>query len=421
MERSPADGLAVTDRTGTQIQRKLGPYIDTFLTSKLLAQLDGHMGDPQLNARVRQSLQKCVAKIEKNQMKDGSWNLSGGWAPILGTSMASQSLEMAKKKGVAVAPSTMARVFDYTRQAAAAPAGARSEASAGVSLYQKAQELEQLSRTDKDRKAHAKEIGEIKSQLADSEVCVGVRLGGRRGVLLLPQHQRQPEAHRRAGVGEVARRHAGPHRQNAECRRHVGRPPLHHGTCRRHQRRDPHSPRGPRAGAFEQLEKPMRPLCVVLLIAQAACVHSGRTPAERAADYLWSQQASDGGWHSSTYGLLRSGQSLTPFVLDALLEADPRPSARVDRAIDFIRRHTNAEGAVGLADDDFPDYPNYATALAVRVFARRGLQAGPMVTYLRAQQFTEQNGWRPADPAYGAWGMGGERRRPPETATSISR
>jgi squalene-hopene/tetraprenyl-beta-curcumene cyclase len=38
-----------------------------------------------------------------------------------------------------------------------------------------------------------------------------------------------------------------------------------------------------------------------------------------------------------------------------------------------------------------------------------------MVAYLRLQQFTEQNGWRPQDPAYGAWGMGGDRRTPPDT------
>src|SRR5205085_9359780 len=41
VEASSADGLAVTNDKGTQIQRKLGPYIDTFLTSMLLAQVDG--------------------------------------------------------------------------------------------------------------------------------------------------------------------------------------------------------------------------------------------------------------------------------------------------------------------------------------------------------------------------------------------
>src|SRR3981189_3531697 len=34
VEDSPADGLAVTGLHGTQIQRKLGPYIDTFMATK---------------------------------------------------------------------------------------------------------------------------------------------------------------------------------------------------------------------------------------------------------------------------------------------------------------------------------------------------------------------------------------------------
>src|SRR5215831_6238217 len=40
VEASAAEGLAITDARGTQIQRKLGPYIDTFLTSMLLAKVD---------------------------------------------------------------------------------------------------------------------------------------------------------------------------------------------------------------------------------------------------------------------------------------------------------------------------------------------------------------------------------------------
>src|SRR5689334_1192740 len=167
VEASAADGLAVTDLQGTQIQRKLGPYIDTFLTAKVLAELDGTMADANSNARVRQDLQKCVAKIEKAQLKDGSWNISGGWAPILGTSLASQSLYIANVKGAAKTQVAMDRVDTYTKQAAMAPARpagvaggvpggvmggvaasrpvAVAEASAGVALYAGAQQLEQLS------------------------------------------------------------------------------------------------------------------------------------------------------------------------------------------------------------------------------------------------------------------------------------
>jgi len=223
VEQSPAEGLEVTNLRGTQIQRKLGPYIDTFLSAKLLGELDGNMGDAQANARVRQDLQKCVAKIEKNQLQDGSWNIAGAWAPIFGTSLASQSLNMAMAKGVAVKPIAMAKVQEYTQKTAsttAATAGvgggsgggigsgvaggavggvvggipatstdtvavsgfARpvfsasaglSASSAGVSLYKRAQELEQLSRNDQDRKTNAKQIAEIKTQLSDPRFITG--------------------------------------------------------------------------------------------------------------------------------------------------------------------------------------------------------------------------------------------------------
>jgi hypothetical protein len=206
VEQSPAEGLAVTDQQGTQIQRKLGPYIDTFLTSRLLAELDGNMGDAKENARVRRGLEKCVAKIEKNQLKDGSWNISGGWAPILGTSLASQSLYIANGKGVRVQPTTMAKVDDYSKQTASAKpaegvgagvgggvgpgigggvardrvygssAGLATETmavAASVPLYKQAQELEQLSRTDADRKKNAKQIDAIKGQLNNARFVTG--------------------------------------------------------------------------------------------------------------------------------------------------------------------------------------------------------------------------------------------------------
>jgi hypothetical protein len=161
---------------------------------------------------------------------------------------------------------------------------------------------------------------------------------------------------------------------------------------------------------------------LLLLEAVAACTRSERPPLARAADYLWSKQAADGGWHSETYGLLRSGQSLTPFVLEALLQVPeqvyPLPASKLDRALAFIHAKTQ-EGALGLSDD-IPDYPNYATALAVSAMSRAPrtgaeAQIKRMLEYLRTQQFTEQNGWRPQDPAYGAWGMGGQRRTRPDT------
>jgi hypothetical protein len=193
IEASPADGLAITDRQGTQIQRKLGPYIDTFLSSMLLSQIDGRASTPALNARVRKALQKTVAKIEKHQQSDGSWNIAGGWAPVLGTSLASRSLFEAQNRGVAVDAAVLKRADNYTVTALSvssppvagvagagfaagtpivAPTAAPAEA-AGVPLYQSAQALEQLSRTAADRVQNAKQISAIQGQLASAAFVGG--------------------------------------------------------------------------------------------------------------------------------------------------------------------------------------------------------------------------------------------------------
>ena len=175
VEISSKDGLAVTDQQGTQIQRKLGPYIDTFLTSMLLARIDGTMAKADQNARVRHALEKCVAKIERNQKSDGSWNVAGGWAPVLGTSLASRSLFEAQQKGVRVDAEVMASAERY---AVTVMSGTNSSvgtvsASAGVPLYQSAQALEQLSRTEADRKKNARQIAGLQGQISNQQFVAG--------------------------------------------------------------------------------------------------------------------------------------------------------------------------------------------------------------------------------------------------------
>lgn len=204
IEASPADGLSITDVTQTQIQRKLGPYIDTFLASMLLAKVDGTLASAD-KARARRGLEKCVAKIERNQHSDGSWNAGGGWAPVLGTSLASRSLYEAKEKGVRVDQSVMAKAETYTINSqkgqtadgvgvgvgsgVGSGRGAVSEsvvvtagrpaksaplsAAAGVELYQDAQALEQLSRTAEDRKRNASQIAAINRKLSDAKFVEG--------------------------------------------------------------------------------------------------------------------------------------------------------------------------------------------------------------------------------------------------------
>jgi len=148
------------------------------------------------------------------------------------------------------------------------------------------------------------------------------------------------------------------------------------------------------------------------------------SPLGFAAQYLWSKQGDDGGFHSTTYGLLRSGQSLTPFALVALLgvsevEVSP-PRGAIDRAVSFIKSNVNDQGVLGVMDETADDYPNYATALGISALIKTNSVGyekviEPMVAQLRSQQFCEANGWNPEHAAYGGWGMGGPIHRPPET------
>jgi len=139
----------------------------------------------------------------------------------------------------------------------------------------------------------------------------------------------------------------------------------------------------------------------------------------KATAFLQAKQSADGAWRSETYGLLKSGQSLTPFVLFALTDSlteNLQPNEEsIQKAIDFLRARSDPNGVHGRADPDFLDYPNYSTAYALRCFLRFGNERDQprvekMTSYLEAQQFSENSGFEPSSPAYGGWGFGINRR-----------
>lgn len=177
-----------------------------------------------------------------------------------------------------------------------------------------------------------------------------------------------------------------------------------------------------RAYAIEKRSGRILGLLLALLTGcDRAPVDPTRAAMARGAAWLWQRQGADGGWHSKEYGLLGSGQSLTPFVLHTLLQlpADVHtpPPDGVAKAIAFLERHVDEQGCLGLGDRLIVDYPNYATALAIvalREAGQRDELTRSMVAYLRDQQFTEERGWSPEHPAHGAFGMGGGPRVAPD-------
>lgn len=99
IEKSDKDSLYVTDIRGTQVQSKIGPFVDTFLSTMVLAELKGKGADDNSEQRLVAALNKTIAKIEKNQKDDGTFAGNNGWASILSQGLASKGLNRARQLG----------------------------------------------------------------------------------------------------------------------------------------------------------------------------------------------------------------------------------------------------------------------------------------------------------------------------------
>jgi hypothetical protein len=66
IEKADGKSLYVTDIKGTQLQSKIGEYVDTFLSSMVLAELKGRMQDESNEKRMVAALNKTINKMEAN-------------------------------------------------------------------------------------------------------------------------------------------------------------------------------------------------------------------------------------------------------------------------------------------------------------------------------------------------------------------
>lgn len=140
---------------------------------------------------------------------------------------------------------------------------------------------------------------------------------------------------------------------------------------------------------------------------------------ERGVGWLAGAQSTGGLYQSQTYGYLKGGQSLTPFVLNALLDARDEgvavPPDTIGRALVGVLGLIDERGRIGFGGVA-ADYPVYATSLALSCLGRLrpegwSTAAAPLVSWLRSQQFTGIRGWR-AHTALGGFPMGW--RTPPK-------
>jgi hypothetical protein len=126
--------------------------------------------------------------------------------------------------------------------------------------------------------------------------------------------------------------------------------------------------------------------------------------------WLLAQQASDGGWHSKTYGQLKDGAAVTALALDAISLAckkdalTPQQSAAIAKASEFLRRGLVKRGTVASPDGSL-DFPTYAAALWLEAARRLAadVNRAKLLEYLLGAQLAEPRGFETSSASYGGW------------------
>ncbi|MGI9239784.1 MAG: hypothetical protein ACR2RV_03225 [Verrucomicrobiales bacterium] len=146
VDREKDDTLYVTSVRDTQLQTKIGRYVDTFLAALVLSELKGKLPSESMEVQRAELLARVVAKIEKHQKDDGTFDGNGGWAAVLSQGIASKSLNRAWVAGGGVSDQALRK--DNLSNAVGVVDGAESIAadaaapgSAGIDLYRYAAQV----------------------------------------------------------------------------------------------------------------------------------------------------------------------------------------------------------------------------------------------------------------------------------------
>jgi hypothetical protein len=148
VEAADDESLYVTPIRDTQLQVKIGAYVDTFLAGWALSELKGKLGDEDAEKRRSAALDKVVRKIERNQRADGSFDGNRGWAAVLSQGLCSKALNSASRSGAKVSDDALRKDqrqnlagLDIATGNFTAPVAAAEPSSAGIDLYRETAKL----------------------------------------------------------------------------------------------------------------------------------------------------------------------------------------------------------------------------------------------------------------------------------------
>ncbi|MBW2697949.1 MAG: hypothetical protein JRE70_15820, partial [Deltaproteobacteria bacterium] len=175
VESSPLEGPRLQGPEGTQPQYKLGRNVDTHFAALMLGEaIPTLSGDAHARADI--AYDKVLTKVVAAQQADGSFD-GNGWAPVLSSSVAAQSLYRARELGKEILPETLARSDAYQRKLVDTETGEfDASEGAGVDLYAAASSLRGNSNAAK--RAEGEERDRALAAARTSADAVGRDRGG---------------------------------------------------------------------------------------------------------------------------------------------------------------------------------------------------------------------------------------------------
>ena len=177
VEKSDAKDLYVSEVRDTQMQSKIGRYVDTFLALQLLSELKDEMPDKAMEKKRADLAAKIVSKIEQNQKDDGAFAGNGGWASVLSQGLCSRALNGARLKGIEVSDAILevdnkqnVAGLDVAGKSFSGAAVAGAPSTAGIQLYANSSKLRGLQENwavNQQRKAEFRKV--VASETAKPE------------------------------------------------------------------------------------------------------------------------------------------------------------------------------------------------------------------------------------------------------------
>ena len=184
IEKADKDSLYLTDVRNTQLQSKIGPYVDTFLAQLVMSELKGKMPEKG-EKRLLAAFEKTMKKIAKHQQADGNFAKNDGWASSLSMALCSKGINRASQMGFEVPQPVLARDqaantkgLDVAKGTFTSPApgglgalgGSAGPSDAGVQIYSQSGKTSGLQEAVNTLKKDEKKNEEIvKSTTAPKE------------------------------------------------------------------------------------------------------------------------------------------------------------------------------------------------------------------------------------------------------------